>query len=144
MYSLTFVYPKEVAEESVQALEAQRVTAALAVAPPILNRQYSFCGAKSLRPVEAFDDGIQTTLRFPARVDLPAVFVRSDDGAESLVNFTVSGDGLIIHRVARALVLRRGRLVACLSNDAFAGGGQSLSTGTLSPAVERVSAGASP
>ena len=144
IYSLTLRYPAEQIQALAAATAARSVNEALKVAPPTINRHYAFCGPTSLRPSEASDDGIQTRLVFPARVDLPAVFVRNEDGAESLVNFTVVGDALILHRVAKAFVLRRGRLVGCIVNQAFAGGSESLSSGTLSPSVERVNAGAAP
>jgi type IV secretion system protein VirB9 len=144
IYSLTFLYPAEQAQETAALASAHKVTEALAAPPPTINRRYGLCGPKSLKPIEASDDGIQTRLTFPARVELPAVFVRNEDGAESLVNFTVESDTLIVHRVAKAFVLRRGRLVACVVNQAFAGGGEALASGTRSSEVQRVSAGAVP
>jgi type IV secretion system protein VirB9 len=144
IYSLTFLYPAEQVQEAASLASAHNVSEALAASPPTINRQYGFCGPPSLKPIEALDDGIQTRLRFPARVDLPAVFVRNEDGAESLVNFTVEGDALIVHRVAKAFVLRRGRLVGCIVNQAFAGGGEAPASGTRSSAVQRVNTGAVP
>jgi type IV secretion system protein VirB9 len=65
------------------------------------------------------------------------VFLRNDDGSESLVNVTVSATGLIIHRIARQFILRRGRLVGCVVNRAYTGSAERTAAGTLSPAVER-------
>lgn len=108
------------------------------------NRNYWACGAAELRPVEAFDDGVQTHLRFPARTEWPAIFVAGEDRSEGLVNFHVEGDVAIVHRVARRLVLRRGERVACVENRAFDGGGRSLPSGTVAEEVERVTEGAQP
>jgi type IV secretion system protein VirB9 len=105
------------------------------------NREYWACGALELRPVEAFDDGVQTHLRFTARGEWPAIFVANADGSEGLVNFHVEGDVAVVHRVARRLVLRRGERVACVENRAFAGSGERLPTGTVSDEVERVTRG---
>ena len=88
------------------------------VVPPPINSNYWFCGAKSLRPIEAYDDGTRTYLRFRKHAELPAIFLRNDDHTESLVNFTVGTDQVIVHRVAPQLVLRRGRLVGCIVNRA--------------------------
>lgn len=108
------------------------------------NLDYWACGAAELRPVEAFDDGVQTHLRFPARAEWPAIFVAGADGSEGLVNFHVEGDVAIIHRIARLLVLRRGESVACIENRAFDGGGRSLPSGTVAAEVERVTEGGQP
>lgn len=101
------------------------------------NRNYWACGAAELRPIEVFDDGVQTHLRFPARAEWPAIFVVGADRSEGLVNFHVEGDVAIVHRVARRLVLRRGERVACVENRAFDGSGRSLPSGTVAEEVER-------
>ncbi len=66
-----------------------------------------------------YDDGLRLHVKFPARADWPAVFVRNPDGTDSLVNFTVEQDELIVHKVAERFILRRGKLVGCLINRAF-------------------------
>ena len=109
-----------------------------------INSDYWFCGSSSLRPLRATDDGVQTRLIFPARAELPAVFVRNDDGSESLVNYSVEADQLVLHRVAANYVLRRGRLVGCISNHGYTGGGERLPTGTISETVERTTVGGTP
>lgn len=131
VYVVRFRYP-EVPDEVVVDPERQE-------APR--NRAYWACGALELRPVEAFDDGVQTHLRFTSRGEWPAIFVANADGSEGLVNFHVQGDVAVVHRVARRLVLRRGERVACVENRAFAGTGERLPTGTVSDEVERITRG---
>jgi type IV secretion system protein VirB9 len=43
-----------------------------------------------------------------------------------------------VHRVSRRFIVRRGRLEGCIVNEAFTGGGERLESGTVAPAVERV------
>ena len=40
-----------------------------------------------------------THLQFNARGELPALFVRNDDGSESLLNFSIEDGDVLIHRV---------------------------------------------
>ena len=101
------------------------------------NVDYWYCGHKSIMPLAASDDGIHTRLTFNARTELPAIFVRNDDGSESLLNFSVEEGDVVIHRVARKFILRRGRLTGCIVNQGFAGTGERLESGTLSPDVQR-------
>jgi type IV secretion system protein VirB9 len=51
---------------------------------------------------------------------------------------------VIIHRVARQFILRRGKLVGCIVNKGFAGGGMRLDSGTVTPDVERRLQGGAP
>jgi type IV secretion system protein VirB9 len=105
------------------------------------NSDYWYCGEQSLRPTAAWDDGVQTHLRFKSRSELPAVFVRNDDGSESLINFSIEQQDMVIHRIARQYIVRRGALTGCIANRSFAGTGDALRSGTIVPAVDRVTRG---
>jgi type IV secretion system protein VirB9 len=63
--------------------------------------------------------------------------VRNDDASESLLNFSMQDGDVIIHRVARQFVLRRGKLTGCIVNKGFSGGGERLESGTVTPDVRR-------
>lgn len=140
IYVLRFTYPP--LEGTPAAALERRLAAAPAAARH--NLSYGYRGSPQLKPVSVWDDGIQTRLRFEGRAELPAVFVRNDDGTESLVNFTVESDELVVHRVARRFVVRRGALRGCIVNEDFTGGGERLSSGTVAPDVERATRGERP
>lgn len=137
VYSIRFHYP----EVAVLKTAKNEPPPKLILPPPRpQNLNYWYCGAPTLRPSRVYDDGVQTHLVFGPRSDIPALFVKDADG-ESLVNFTVGGDEVVIHRIARQFVLRRGQLVGCLENRGFAGGGESLPNGAVDPTVRRTVAG---
>jgi type IV secretion system protein VirB9 len=115
-----------------------------AVAERPRNSDYWFCGSNTLKPMSAYDDGAQTRLRFQTRSEFPAMFVQNDDGSESLLNFNIEDDEVVIHRVARRFVLRRGKLVGCVVNQSFAGGGARSRSNTTVPGVTRTTPGAAP
>jgi type IV secretion system protein VirB9 len=108
------------------------------------NVDYWYCGHEALRPVAGSDDGVHTRLRFGAHAELPAIFVRNEDGAESLVNFSMEDGEVIVHRVAQRLILRRGALTGCIVNKGYAGSGERLESGTVAPNVQRERRGATP
>ncbi len=141
IYALRFTYPASAADRAADAVERRLTTASEARRR---NLAYVYRGSLQLKPVSAWDDGVQTRLRFDARSELPAVFVRNDDGSESLVNFTVDADELIVHRVARQFTVRRGGLKGCIVNEDFSGVGERLGSGTVAPAVERAVKGMRP
>jgi type IV secretion system protein VirB9 len=137
IYTLRFAYPVVPAAADVLArAEIGRALNRVPDAAP-LNRDYWFCGNEALLPLAAFDDGIHTHLRFNPRGELPALFVRNEDGSESLLNFNIEQGEIVIHRVARQLVVRRGRLTGCIVNKSFDGVGRELHSGTVAPEVER-------
>ena len=136
VYSLRFTYPPTFGAADPVTRDFNHAGEAR-----LKNRDYWFCGDVSLQPVEASDDGVHTRLRFAPRAEIPAIFVRNDDGTESLLNYSVDlkeGD-VLIHRTARRLILRRGRLTGCVVNHSYLGAGDRLESGTISPEVERTS-----
>jgi type IV secretion system protein VirB9 len=108
------------------------------------NLDYWFCGNATLKPLAASDDGVHTRLTFGAKAELPAIFVRNDDGSESLLNFSIDEGDVIVHRLARRFILRRGKLTGCIINKGFAGSGERLQSGTVAPDVKRERKGSSP
>lgn len=139
MYVVRFTYPPQQGANA-QAVGLEQQFAA-GVAARSRNLDYWSCGADGLRPRAAWDDGVQTHLDFGPRAEMPAIFVRNDDGSESLLNFSVEGEEVVIHRVAHRLVLRRGALTACILNRGYDGSGERLPSGTVAPQVERVRKG---
>jgi type IV secretion system protein VirB9 len=145
IYALRFIYEPGPSQSAAEAA-AKRLDSQLddASAKRLRNIDYWYCGQPALRPVAAFDDGVHTRLRFAANADLPAIFVRNEDDSESLLNFSMDAGDVIVHRVAKRFVLRRGRLTGCVVNRGFAGGGTRLDSGTVAPDVERRVQGAVP
>lgn len=136
LFALRFRYPVIPSEVTPVATPATAVATVMEPARPV-NREYWFCGWPTLQPVAASDDGVQTRLTFAARGEWPAIFVKNEDGSESLLNFHAEGTTAVVHRVAREFVLRRGRLVGCVENRGYAGSGAFVATGTSDPVARR-------
>lgn len=137
-YALRFTYP----EVKASATAVSEALSADAHRPR--NFDYWFCGNPALKPAAASDDGVHTRLTFAGNTEQPAIFVRNEDGTESLLNFSMDQGDVILHRVARRLVLRRGGLTACVVNQGFSGSGERLKSNTVSSGVERTVPGAHP
>ena len=141
MYVVRFRYPHSIAAAAAASQAERNVEQHLEQAPEARshNTDYWFCGTDLLRPAAAWDDGVQTHLLFGQRAEQPAIFVRNDDGSESLLNFSIESGEVIIQRVARRLILRRGALTGCIVNKGFSGTGERLPSGTIAPDVRRMS-----
>ncbi|RFB76674.1 TrbG/VirB9 family P-type conjugative transfer protein [Methylovirgula sp. 4M-Z18] len=139
-YALYIKYP---AEEAAAARELARQRAAerkLAQRAPPQNWNYSMAvgaNADNIRPSSAWDDGHFTYLRFPGNGDFPSVFLVGADGKESIIDHHVEGDTLVVHRVARALMLRSGDSAVGVYNEAFDAVGVPPQGGSTVPDIAR-------
>jgi len=143
MYAVRFIYPMPASILAADAAAAKldsQLASASATRPH--NVDYWYCGHPWLKPSAASDDGVHTRLTFDPHADLPAIFVSNDDGSESLLNFSMEAGEVVVHRVARRFILRRGGLTGCIVNKGYAGGGTRLESGTVAPTVERRTQGA--
>ena len=137
IYALRFTYPRSPVAAMPHVRE--RISSDLAKGPAVSpNFDYWYCGSPSLKPAAVWDNGVQTWIRFAARQALPAVFVLGADGRESLVNFSVHRGDVVVQRVVKRLVLRRGKLKGCIVNEAIRRGGLQLNSRTVSPKVARL------
>jgi type IV secretion system protein VirB9 len=145
MYAVRFTYPVVARTRDAMTSE-ERIDVELAKAATSRTRNidYWFCGSPAVKPVAASDDGVHTRLTFASNSELPAIFVQSGDGSESLLNFSVDAGEVVIHRVAERFILRRGKLTGCVVNKGFAGSGVRLESGTVTPDVVRARKTAAP
>ena len=115
-YMVKFRYPDEEADSKLLA-EAQRL-----VSEPNrdnfqfqdTNTNYSFRGDGELKPMNAFDDGVKTWFRFEG--DIPAIFIVEGGKREILANFRREWDYIVVDKIARQWMLRRGDYALCLFN----------------------------
>lgn len=144
MYAVRFTYPpaRMANGEDPQAKVDRDLAAADSARPR--NRDYWYCGNRALQPVATSDDGVHTRISFRDRSEIPAIFIRNEDGSESLLNFSMDAGDVVIHRVAARFVLRRGKVTGCIVNKGYEGAGLRLESGTVSPQVERDVKGARP
>lgn len=147
MYAVQFVYPGALATPKLDTdASLEKALKVLESGAPerVRNTDYWFCGSGAIKPTGASDDGVHTRLTFGTRGEVPAVFLRNEDGSESLLNFSMEGADLVIHRVAPRFILRRGALTACVVNKGYRGSGERLPTGTITQGVDRERRGVAP
>jgi len=113
IYSLRFDYPPP-------ARPIAQAPPPPAPEPPRdVNHAYSWEGGATNLPLRVFDDGHSTYFRFADETSLPAIFAIEADQSEAAVN-AASRDGyLVVERLARAFVLRRGKDETRIINDGF-------------------------
>lgn len=88
--------------------------------PPVeANVAYSYQGSTRTLPVKVFDDGQDTYFSFRPGEDLPAIFALGAEGDEAVVNTRERDGYVVVDRVARGFVLRRGGEITRIYNDGF-------------------------
>jgi len=102
------------------------------------NWHYSAQGARAIEPSSVYDNGKTTTFTFKGVAEIPAIYLVNTDGSESLVPKSVEGSLVRVHALGRKFVLRRGKDVLCVFNDAFMASGIEPGTSTVSPSIARV------
>lgn len=124
-FALHFVYPEdEFKAQLSQQLESERA-AAQEVVPQRrvdagnLNFEYLRKGNEIIAPIRVFDDGEFTYFQFPPEIDVPAIFLLGNDGQETLINYHVKGQYVVVQKIGPQWVLRDGKNVACVKNDTY-------------------------
>ncbi|GAA5619819.1 type IV secretion system protein virB9 [Brucella sp. NBRC 12951] len=146
-FYLKFRYPADEANARRQQAAARARAAQAEEADDVLalheaygprNWRYSAQGSQSLEPQSVYDNGKITTFAFVGNQEMPAIYIENPDGSESLVSKSVDGNLVMVHAISSKFILRRGRDVLCVFNEAYSRVGINPDTKTTSPSVERV------
>lgn len=144
IFSLTFRYPDEEAVKYAATVKKEALKSKLGefknAARDGQNFDYWVAGSEEVSPTSARDDGRFIYLKFSNNRDMPAIYSVDDEGNEALINTNViDSNTIVVQRLVRELILRRGHYVASVINKAFdIRGGTDNLTGTVVPDVERV------
>ncbi len=146
-FYLKFRYPADEANARRQQAAARARAAQAEEADDVLalheaygprNWRYSAQGSQSLEPQSVYDNGKITTFAFVGNQEMPAIYIENPDGSESLVSKSVDGNLAMVHAISSKFILRRGKDVLCVFNEAYSRVGINPDTNTTSPSVERV------
>lgn len=135
-YVLRFRYPEDIRRaREAQAGKRRTAMAALAAAGGLrptgkANVNYWGSGDKALAPTALWDNGRFTYFRFDNGRALPVIYRINDDGTESLADFHVDKDTVVVHETAAKFVLRSGKSVLGIENRSHDGKGKFNRTGT--------------
>lgn len=137
-YKLTFRYPREYLQAAVKAGQQQYIRKQLEKPDPDLNGgqrgfNYNYTmnfgsteGSKRIAPIECYDNGRFTYLKFNENTDFPAIYSVSADG-EAIVNSHIEQKVLVVHGVYPEFRLRAGSDVVGIYNEGYQQGAASSS-----------------
>lgn len=82
------------------------------------NFKYTISGSEIAAPIKIFDDGKFTFFQFKGKsAPVPAFFSVDSKGNESIVNYQVAGDYIVLEMVAPQFTLRYGGEITCVFNE---------------------------
>ncbi|WP_323123169.1 TrbG/VirB9 family P-type conjugative transfer protein [Burkholderia alba] len=142
-WSLSFDYPDTRAAQASAARARQDRASALLQGQTVgtatpRNTNYDMRGDTILAPTAMWDDGRFTYFQFATNRDLPEFYRVMPDGAEAKVNPTMQGDVKVIQDTANFFVLRLGKSVLGIRNNAYTPDGPLNPTGTTVPGTVRL------
>ena len=109
-YLIRFRYPENDAMASI-------VQSATDKDGPSFNLSYKVAGSKSVEPLHVFDDGQFTYFEFDPTRELPAIFVVGANGKESLINYRIEGQYVVVERLGDFYTMRNGKETATAINQ---------------------------
>ncbi|OCR84599.1 P-type conjugative transfer protein VirB9, partial [Campylobacter fetus] len=131
-YKLKFSYPEKIKEiretekaKEKEFIEEQKINVELEKNE--VPRNWNFVmkvnkGSEDIAPNFAYDDGLFTYLGFDNTKTFPAVFL-FENSNESILNTHIKKDGnydvLVIHKVAKEIILRSGDKVVGINNNGY-------------------------
>ena len=87
------------------------------------NFRYGKWGDGAIAPSYMWDDGRFTCLKFTKNAELPVAYQVASDGSESLINYHIEKDTMILQGISKEFRLRLGKQVLGLrSDDAISSG----------------------
>lgn len=87
--------------------------------PELYNFEYTLSGESyDIEPLQVFDDGEFTYFKFrDTNAELPAIFLVKFDNSEAMINYRITGDYVVVERVAERFTLRHGSETICVFNE---------------------------
>ena len=119
-FRIKFIYPEEQTLELASFADKSASFNPLSGTPTTeWNFDYSYAGDKKLRPERVFDDGAFTYFLMKDVDVMPAVFLVDKNGNESIVNFNIQGQYLVVNRTGGQFTLRDGDYATCIFNESY-------------------------
>lgn len=82
------------------------------------NFDYEFSGSENIAPIKVFDDGDFTYIEFGNKnYEMPAIYAVDSSGYESLVNYRIVENYLVIEQISSQFTLRSGADIVCIYNN---------------------------
>jgi len=137
-YSLIFTYGTNKNSKDFTQTEQQKAAELLKTTrTPYKNYQYVAKGSQDIKPIDAWDNGKFTYLKFANHKAMPSIYSLESKGVEVLTNSHIENKTIVVvHQLAKNFVLRLGNKALLIKNENYDKTPDS-NLNTISPLVER-------
>lgn len=119
-FVVRFYYPKENYDVPPRVVDRKSLLPPDVIRPVLYNYNYSLAGPPSISPVEVFDDGNRTYMKFPANnAVVPVIFMKEPTGRIARVPIRREGQYVVLDTLANEYQLRMGSNVVQVFNEQF-------------------------
>ncbi|MDN7472541.1 TrbG/VirB9 family P-type conjugative transfer protein [Burkholderia orbicola] len=141
-WALSFDYPdtraKAESAAKAKAAKAQAIEQASAETSERRNDDYDMKGDVAIAPTSVWDDGRFTYFQYDTSRKVPEIYEIQADGTEAAPKRHVDGDTIVVESMATGFVLRLGKAVMAIRNNAYSPDGAFNRTGTTVPGWVRI------
>jgi type IV secretion system protein VirB9 len=120
LFYIKFMYP-EAGDKNIVVLNGNRKRSDLPDLRnlDLYNFDYEFSGSENIAPVKVFDDGEFTYLEFGERdgYEIPAIYAVDSNGYESMVNYRIVENYIVIEQLSGQFTLRSNADIVCIYNN---------------------------
>jgi type IV secretion system protein VirB9 len=86
----------------------------------LYNFDYEFSGSDNIAPVKVFDDGEFTYIEFKDdNGEIPAIFAVNSSGFETMVNYRIVENYIVVEQLSSQFTLRSGADIICVYNNSL-------------------------
>lgn len=118
VFTVRFLYPDEEGVDSTGLRQFSSSSGPDLSEPEKYNFNYTMSGSELIAPIKIFDDGEFTYFEFRNKnAEIPGFFMVNPDRSESLINYRVMGNYIVVERVASRFTLRNGKEITCVYNE---------------------------
>lgn len=139
-YEVRFFYPEQAKEKIKEKnIKSELESFANRFKGKKINLHYKMKGAKSVAPINVWDDGTFTYFKFGNNTELPAIYALNDNGEEILLNRTVMGnnDIVMLHGISKQWRIRIETEALDVFNEFVNQKGNAMENGTVTDKVIR-------
>jgi type IV secretion system protein VirB9 len=120
LFYIKFMYP-ETSDKNIVVLNTNRKRSDMPDLRnlDIYNFDYEFSGSEDIAPLKVFDDGEFTYIEFGEKgsYEIPAIYVVDSDGYESMVNYRIVENYVVVEQLAGQFTLRSNSSIVCIYNN---------------------------
>jgi type IV secretion system protein VirB9 len=121
LFYIKFMYPEE-GDRNIVTFSTSKKRSDL---PDLRNLEmynfdYEFSGSDNIAPVKVFDDGEFTYLEFrDNNSEIPAIFSVNSSGYETMVNYRIVENYIVVEQLSSQFTLRSGADIVCVYNNSL-------------------------